>query len=242
MTAVPDKPAIVLLHGSADSPQSWQPVAALLGAQFTVSALPLPPIATPLALDTDLPWLTQLMAHTGARVLAGHSYGALLALRWALDNPGRLDRLVLGEPIAWGIASDVAGFATQMDALLTQCLAQFAAGRAEVAMHWLVDYWNKPGFWQALPEKIRVNLTAAAARTAAEVASGAADRTAASEVARMAVPTVLVAGAASTRESKIVAERLASAIPGATLLLLEGAGHQFLRSHAGQVAQACTGE
>ncbi|MSP92021.1 MAG: alpha/beta fold hydrolase, partial [Myxococcales bacterium] len=89
---------ILLLHGSADTPQAWSAVAQRLGPSVAVVAPALPPIQTPLALDTDLPWLTEVMATTGARTLGGHSYGALLALRWALAHPGQLDRLVLAEP------------------------------------------------------------------------------------------------------------------------------------------------
>lgn len=47
-------------------------------------------------LSADLAALTEEIAEPLA--LAGHSYGALVCLRYALDHPGRVTRLVLVEP------------------------------------------------------------------------------------------------------------------------------------------------
>ena len=235
-------PAVVLLHGSADTPLAWQAVAEILAARFEVWAPALPARADGLAIEGDLPWLGALLARSEARVLAGHSYGALLALRWALAHPGALDRLVLAEPIAWGVGRDLPAFAPRLAELEERCLARFAAGAIEPAMEWLVDYWNGAGFWARLPDKVRAALRAGAPRTGAEVASGAADRTSAAELAGLAVPTSVIAGAASTAESLAVSRRIASAVPDARLTVLAGAGHQFLRTHPAEVAAACAGQ
>ena len=236
-------PGIVLLHGSADTPLAWQAVAELLTARFRVWAPALPRQADGLAIDSDLPWLDALMARSGARVLAGHSYGALLALRWALarpePGPGAIDRLILAEPIAWGMGRHLPAFAPRMAELEERCLSRFAAGEIEPAMEWLVDYWNGAGFWARLPDKVRDALLAGAPRTGAEVASGAADRTSAAELAALPVATHVLAGAASTPESLAVARRIADALPRAGLHVLAGAGHQFLRTHPDEVAAAC---
>lgn len=234
-------PAVVLLHGSADSPSAWQGVTQALRETHTVHAPLLPPQVAAKALDSDLPWLDALMAHSGARVLAAHSYGALLALRWALAHPGALDRLVLCEPIAWGIARQDATTAARLEELDVQCVQRLARGEALPGLEWLVDYWNGAGFWARLPSRVHAALLAGFPRTAAEVASGGADATNALEVSALAVPTHLLAGALSTPESQTVARLLAAAIPGARLQVLEGAGHQFLRSHAAQVVQAILG-
>jgi pimeloyl-ACP methyl ester carboxylesterase len=233
-------PHAVLLHGSADSPAAWRGVAAALAPDFAASAPALPPYPGALgsqALDHDLDWLDGVMAATGARVLAGHSYGALLALRWALRHPGRLDALVLAEPIAWGVLHEN-GAKPAVVAELERCVETFRGGEFEAAMDWLVDYWNGAGYWRGLPERVRVGLLAGAARTAAEVASGGGDRTSALELAALKVPTWLLAGAATTAESLAASRALAAAIPNATLRTIDGAGHQFLRSHPGVFADA----
>lgn len=237
-------PGVLLLHGSADSPQAWHAVMARLSDRYRLWAPALPPVTEGLAIDQDLPWLDDLLAQTGARVLAAHSYGALLALRFALSQSkgpaARLDRLVLAEPIAWGIAQPEVD--ERLAELRRLSLDQFDAGNYDEAMRWLVDFWNGAGFWGRLPDKVRAGLLAGAARTHAEVASGRADRTHAAELLGLQVPTRLLAGALSPPESVLVSRRLAAGIPGASLTLLAGAGHQFLRSHAAEVAAAIADE
>lgn len=233
---------VIFLHGSADSPQAWQTAMMALAGEFECLAPQLPPLSGAVqygrafALDADLPWLTALLDQTGARILAGHSYGALLALRWALAHRGRLDTLLLCEPIAWGIARSDPQTAAKLAELETLCVQSFGRGQAESAMQWLVDFWNGDGFWAQLPERVRASLLAGAPRTCAEVSSGGADHTDAIELADLHARTLLMAGEFTPRESLTVSRRLADAIAGARLAVVGGAGHQFLRSHGAHVA------
>lgn len=235
---------IVLLHGSADSPAAFRDVVPLIAPSRTVWAPGLPPIDVDprerevFALDIDLPWLDALMDTSGARSLVAHSYGALLALRWALAHPGRLDRLVLGEPIAWGVAQGDVPTTERLAVLRRTCFDPFRVGETAVAIAALVDYWNGAGFWAALPGRIRAGLVATAPRTCAEVASGWSDRTSAAELASLVVPTTMLCGAHTTAESMVVSRLIAAALPDASLIVLQGAGHQFLRSHPAEVAAA----
>lgn len=234
------QPALVLLHGSADSPAAWQAVRTLLEPQFAVHtpALPVLPADFPSqrpAFDVDLPWLSQQVAQTGARVLVAHSYGGLLAVHWALAHPGEIDALVLAEPICWGLIRDLGP--RPAFAELDRCVAQLQAGDAEPAVRWLVDYWNGQGFWTKLPDRIRAGLLATASRTCAEVRSGNADATTAADLQRLPRVTRLLCGTATPIESQLVQRAFASARPDVQLAWAEGAGHQFLRSHAELVAK-----
>lgn len=238
------QPAAVLLHGSADSPAAWQAVRALLAPHLAVHtpALPALPADAPpqvAALDVDLPWLSAQLAATGARVLVAHSYGALVALHWALAHPGELDALVLAEPICWGLIRGSGAPAVLAE--LDRCVALFEGGQPEPAMRWLVDYWNGAGFWQGLPERIRQALLSTAPRTAAEVRSGNRDRTTAAALQRLPPVTRLLCGSASTAESQAVQRAFAAARPDVRLAWAEGGSHQFLRSHAALLAQVVLG-
>ncbi|MEY3015397.1 MAG: hypothetical protein RIT45_4132 [Pseudomonadota bacterium] len=239
---MPQPPTLLMLHGSADSPACWRGVVAAIGDRLRCEAPPLPsgdgtgPDRP--ALESDLRWLDAQMERTGARRLAAHSYGALLALHWALANPGRLDALLLAEPIAWGVARGDPGVDHVLQRLDHECLDAFRAGHAEAAMAMLVDYWNGDGFWARLPEKVRAGLLAGADRTAGEVASGRTDRTDAVALAALTPAPTMVMGALTTPESRTVTRNLAALAPGARLLVCEGAGHQMLRSHAADVAAA----
>jgi pimeloyl-ACP methyl ester carboxylesterase len=104
----PAAPAVLLLPGSGATATAWSAVAAGLAARHRVIAVDPPgqpglstPGERPMRTAGDLAaWLDELLAGLAIEraALAGHSYGAWLALRYALHAPGRLDHLVLLDP------------------------------------------------------------------------------------------------------------------------------------------------
>jgi len=237
------KTSAVLLHGSADTPAAWQGVVAALGPDWQTSTPTFGPIGARCALDQDLPWLSEEMERAGARVLVAHSYGALLALRWALLHPDRLDRLVLAEPIAWGLVRDRPEVRPVLEIIRDRFQqADLTASDEAALLQLLADYWNGPGFWAGLPDRVRAALHTGLPRTRAEVVSGGSDATSIAEVRALQVPTVVMMGERTPVESAHVSRTLAEALPEACLVVLQGAGHQFLRTHPVEVAAAIRGQ
>jgi pimeloyl-ACP methyl ester carboxylesterase len=103
-------PAVLLLPGGSATATAWSAVAGELSRAHRVVAVdPIgqPGLSTPgqrpLKTAADLAsWLDQVLDYLGVQraALAGHSYGAWLALRYALHAPGRVSRLVLLDPTA----------------------------------------------------------------------------------------------------------------------------------------------
>ncbi|MEU9864529.1 alpha/beta fold hydrolase [Streptomyces sp. NPDC047971] len=102
-------PPVLLLPGGGATATGWYPMAAALGRTHRVHAVDLigepgrsvPRDGSPLRTTDDLTtWLGSLLDALGLRSarLAGHSYGAWIALRYALTAPDRVDRLVLLDP------------------------------------------------------------------------------------------------------------------------------------------------
>jgi pimeloyl-ACP methyl ester carboxylesterase len=101
-------PAVLLLPGGGATATAWAGVAGALAAgRRVVAADPVgqPGLSTagerPVKTLADLTgWLDQVVASLDVErlTLAGHSYGAWMALRYALHAPGRVDRLVLLDP------------------------------------------------------------------------------------------------------------------------------------------------
>jgi pimeloyl-ACP methyl ester carboxylesterase len=101
-------PAVLLLPGGGATATAWAGVAGALSAGRRVVAVdPVgqPGLTTggerPVRAVADLTgWLDQVLASLAAErlTLVGHSYGAWMALRYALHAPGRVDRLVLLDP------------------------------------------------------------------------------------------------------------------------------------------------
>ena len=107
---------MVFLHGSADSAVAWKAVLKRMVSEHRVFALDFgstTPLDGPdgrgrLEADRDLLRSVLTALDEPAHVVA-HSYGALLAIRFALDDASRLRSLCLTEPIAFGLLRDESG-------------------------------------------------------------------------------------------------------------------------------------
>src|SRR6476661_2612620 len=96
-------PAIVLLHGYAETSRMWRPLIPILATSFTVIAPDLPGIG-----DSDIPKDGLDMAHAASRVHAlvnglgipkaavvGHDIGLMVAYAYAAQFPSDVEKLVL---------------------------------------------------------------------------------------------------------------------------------------------------
>ena len=230
---------LLLLHGSADSPRCWSGVITALGPGPRATAPPLPPApaAGGSAIAQDLSWLhAQVLGLGGAVDLVGHSYGALLGLRYALQRPERVRHLGLCEPIAFHLLQGHP-LRLEIDALNAAFFGHIAAGRSEAALAGLVDYWNGPGAFLGLSAAARSRLGRELPRTASEVAAGRDDQTAVADLAGLGMPCAVLAGVGTTAASRAVCEVLAEAV-GTSVQIVRGAGHQAPRTHPQAVADA----
>jgi len=101
---------VVLTHAAAFAPW-YAPLAACMPGCATVRYVRNPARVdrgfAPLTIGEDAAVCARLMDHLGWRTahVVGHSYGALLALRLCIDDPGRVRSLVLLEPALRDIPS-----------------------------------------------------------------------------------------------------------------------------------------
>jgi pimeloyl-ACP methyl ester carboxylesterase len=104
-------PAIVLLHGYAETSRMWRPLIPRLAEHFTVIAPDLPGIG-----GSDIPKDGLDMAHAGARihslvkslqidkaVVVGHDIGLMVAYAYAAQFPSETDKLVLMDAFLPGV-------------------------------------------------------------------------------------------------------------------------------------------
>src|SRR4249920_2025016 len=104
-------PAVVLLHGYAETSRMWRPLMPRLAEHFTVIAPDLPGIG-----GSDIPKDGLDMAHAGARihglvkslqidkaVVVGHDIGLMVAYAYAAQFPSETEKLVLMDAFLPGV-------------------------------------------------------------------------------------------------------------------------------------------
>ena len=235
---------VVLLHGFAGTGRAWDPVVERLD----------PERYTPLAPDlrghgsardarpvSFAACVADVLAAAPERfVLCGYSMGGRIAQHVALAAPDRVERLVLVATTA-GIADDDERAARRAD---DERLAAFACG---ATIEQFADRWSAQPLFAGTPaaaarmwrEDLERNDPRALAAALRGMGTGAMeplwDR-----LGALPMPATVLVGA---EDPKFVAlgERLASALPAAELVVVEGAGHGLPREAPDAVVAALAG-
>ncbi len=232
---------VVLLHSSGMSGRQWRRLAARLeklGLQAVIpdlrghGASPAWTEPTPFSFRDDVADVAKLLAARGAPVhLVGHSYGGLIALLAAREDPGRVRSLTLYDPVAFGTLDPAA----DADALATLARVSVPWGATEGDHdRWLagfVDYWGGDGAWEALRDDARAEFRRVGWVVYQGVATLSEDTTPASDYGVIRAPSLLLTGERTPLAARRVIERLAEALPDAKVVTIAGAGHMGPLTH-----------
>ena len=242
---------VLALHCSLAHLGAWSGVAAhLTGVTITAPDLPGHGRAPDWDGVTDLHGLTTGisigMAETlgdGSPVdLIGHSFGATVALRMALERPDLVRSLVLIEPplFAAARAGGSAAFAPFRIKHLAVAEA-LADGRRQDAAAMFHSLWGNGAAFADLPVRQqhymadRMHFIAAQNPLLLEDAAGLLRYMGLESIG---VPVLLVEGSASPAIARAVQDELARRLPQVTRLVVPGAGHMVPITHPDVVAEA----
>lgn len=242
------KQGVLFVHSGGFTSRQWRKLAAELEPTYQVLAPDLIgygasgpwPVGTPFHFRQDVALLESLLGFVSGPVhVVGHSYGGLLALQLALARPGSVRSLALYEPVAFGVLDE------QEDADAWRALRRverpYELGDDGVDEAWLalfVEWWNGEGAWAGLAEATRASFRAVGWKLYQEVMTLMADRTDRATYGTIAAPTLLLGGELTPMAERRALERLAAALPRATLQMLTGAGHMGPITHAAAVNAA----
>ena len=227
--------ALLFVHGWQGAGAVWSLITERLAARHRTIAIDLRGFGAsnaapgPYRVETFSDDLSALVASLDLDplVVVGHSMGAAVAQRFAIDRPDAVEGLVLAAPVP---ASGVP-FSPKVEAMF-----RATAGDPEKANAWLAAVtYGEPG-----PEA-RALMRAAAAATPAHVALESFDSWThldfAAEASTIDTPTLVLAPAADRPMTPdFTRERVAEVIPGSRLVVIEDAGHYLPLEQPDRVA------
>lgn len=174
--------------------------------------------------------------------IIGHSFGATVALRLAVEYPHLVRSLSLYEPVFFAVAlADRPDLRAGHEAEMAAYIAGMATGDMAAAARGFLSVWGGGEAWEALPASVRESMAAqmplidAAAPALYEdagrmLASGA--------LARINAPVLLMEGARSSAIIGAINDGLAVRLPDCDRVRIDRAGHMGPITHPRAVAAA----
>jgi len=152
--------------------------------------------------------------------LVGHSYGGASALHLARRMPHRLLSLVLHEPVAFHLLPPHDPSRVEITAVVDTILA---APSDRDATRIFIDYWNRPGAFDAAPPAAQDKMIAMIAKVRLDFQALLGEPVSFADLAALKVRTLVMAGQHSPISTRGLAPQLAAALPNATVLETRGA-------------------
>lgn len=233
-------PTIMLLHSSAGSSRQWRRLAERLAPQWRVL---MPDMigygATPMTgpsptLADELALLTALADRIdGPFHLAGHSYGAAVALELACLMPERILSLAVYEPVAFALLCQAGRQEAwqEIAALARRHIDLVDEGDLAGAAAAFLDYWIGPGALAMLRPEMQQYVAASMAKVAAEWRDLFQLQLPAGHYAALTMPALLISGDATTLAARSVAEVLQPQLADLRWIVQPGLGHMAPVTH-----------
>ena len=245
--------SMVFAHGSLASGRMWNGFAKAFEDRYVIRAPDLVGYGSNPEWPADLPFrLMDEVSDFSLRIdgvfepfdIVAHSYGAAVALRFAFEFPERVRSLTLIEPTVFRVLDDPRHGTTAQGDEIRVVAARVRdgvrRGEREAAMHGFVDYWNGRGAWQSLAPDLRRRFTGQAATVARNFEAAFGDDMDHDELRYLEVPTLLISGGRSTAAARATTEIVASLMPCAHAVEIDGAGHMAPVTHADIVLRLAT--
>lgn len=171
----------------------------------------------------------------------GHSFGATVALRLALENPG-MRSLTLIEPVLFAATRDRAPAVFEAHKKMSRPFSNaLAVGDQDTAARLFSALWGDGRGWEDLNQRQKESLIKRIpiiAETDKTLQDDSVGLLAEGRLESLDMPVLLVRGSQSQPIMQDIHAALAARIPNVREVVIEGAGHMVPISHPGEVEAA----
>ena len=244
-------PLVIIAHCSSASHKEWLPLIGELAPDWRVlapdfigygqsGAWPEGKVFTGQA---DLGVLLELANKTEKPIhLAGHSYGAALALEAARGLGSKVQSLTLVEPVAFNLLrTERRPEWAEIEQFGIAVLTAVSNGNDRDAAAVFMRYWLGRLRWWLSPEKLKAAITATIRKVALEFMILIETGARLSDYASVTAPTLLIVGGNTRAPARAGVDMLSAALPNATMTVLKGAGHMSPFTHPSEVNRLIAG-
>ena len=237
--------AALMIHCSLAHSGSWGGMARHLSGALSMTAFDMPGHGRSGAWDARDEYqkvTTQIAASFCDRPIdiVGHSFGATVALRLAIERPELVRSLVLIEPVFFAVAQrDAPGMHALHEGQSTGFIAAMEKGDTLAAAREFTEIWGDGPPWDQLPTAQRqmladqIHLIEAGSVALNDDPGGMLNKGVLDGVTQ---PVLLIEGSRSPAIIPAIHEGLASRLPNARRAVIVGARHMSPITHAAQVS------
>ena len=239
---------LVLLHAAGSSGAQWRGMLPHLTGKYRVLTPDLYghgrtdfwPDPDTLTHEDQAVLLKAVIGHAGIGPcdMVGHSYGGATALRYILQNPGMVKRFVIIEPMLLNLLVDAGEEDVLADLykMSKGFLSSVETHGPEYAWKEFLDFRNGPGSWEGYSQRTRDNFLNKTQGHIANLKANMKNRTPASELATIAVPTLAIKSEQATSFDGRMVEIVAEAMPNCELITVPDTAHMLPLTHPDLVA------
>lgn len=234
---------VVCLHSSAASGRQWAALEPQLGGRYRVLAPDLAgyggndpwPANRELSLAGEAARLKPIIEAQDRPVhLVGHSYGAAVAVRLALDLPRRVRSLALYEPTLFSVVAARAARPCGIEevaAVADQVREYLGRGENGEAARAFVVYWAGLTAWDSLSPEQRDRLARRVHKAPSDFAALFQADIGPRDLRQLDVPVLCLCGAVTRLPARRVAESFRESIPAIEAVRIPGLGHMGPMTH-----------
>lgn len=228
--------AVVMLHSSLASRSQWTALAERLAPRYRVVALdlhgygdnPMPVPGPGFTVDDEVRLVTQRIAQLPGPIdrihLVGHSYGGLVALRFAQVAGPRILSMSLYEPVAFRMLDDDDESLREVKRMAERVSSLVVTGQLQDAAERFVDFWNGDGYFASLSLNARTSIARRIAKVPLDFQACHRYAPRDGDLRAIAMPSLLLVGTRSPRATQRIGALLGAALGNCRVESCE-AGH-----------------